>query len=478
MHTPLTLDDRNPPCVAALQFWQAMELITERARMPLHLTYRAVGSSTGQKEFVGDQNTPPNTAWNHFGAGDIPMTTARYGAVRAAGREVVHVPFAMGGIGVFHSVPSDEPIDLDGCILARIFSRDITSWDHADIKALNPSLTFTGPIKVVHRVQGSSSTAGFTEYLEAHALESCPSAWTLGAGSSITWPSETIGATGSGGMSSYIASNEGAIGYIDAGHGHAAGLSEIALQNREGLYLTTATADIGAAGALALSATPSVIPADSSANFSAVNLYDLPGATTWPITMISYFYLEKDLLGMDGTTAGLLLYFINFILSEEGQALAAANRFVPLPATLIAYNAATLSGLTTPAGLVTFTTEQGDESPLAQTGAGDNVISGKRRSFGEVTGTANAAKIATLEAAIAAEDSSQVCVQGVCLEGEVARELVVAGFVLGLLGFLLGLLAFIMALILCCRSSRTTTPRSVEIKARDLEAPSATTSRA
>ena len=37
---------------------------------------------------------------------------------------------------------------------------------------------------------------------------------------------------------------------------------------------------------------------------------------------------------------------------------------------------------------------------------------------------------------------------------------------------------FIMALVLCCRSSRTTTPRSVEIKARDLEAPSATTSRA
>jgi len=31
-----------------------MKIMEERARVPLFLTYRAVGSSTGQKEFVGD----------------------------------------------------------------------------------------------------------------------------------------------------------------------------------------------------------------------------------------------------------------------------------------------------------------------------------------------------------------------------------------------------------------------------------------
>lgn len=31
-----------------------MKVMEERARVPLFLTYRAVGSSTGQKEFVGD----------------------------------------------------------------------------------------------------------------------------------------------------------------------------------------------------------------------------------------------------------------------------------------------------------------------------------------------------------------------------------------------------------------------------------------
>lgn len=37
-----------------LRFSKAMKMMEVRARVPLFLTYRAVGSSTGQKEFVGD----------------------------------------------------------------------------------------------------------------------------------------------------------------------------------------------------------------------------------------------------------------------------------------------------------------------------------------------------------------------------------------------------------------------------------------
>ena len=76
----------------------------------------------------------------------------------------------------------------------------------------------------------------------------------LGSGSTITWPAGTFEGQGSGGMASFIQSNVGAIGYIDAGHGHNAGLGEIALQNRDGAYLTTRQADIGAAGTIALAA--------------------------------------------------------------------------------------------------------------------------------------------------------------------------------------------------------------------------------
>ena len=264
------------------------------------------------------------------------MTASRYASVVANGRQMVHVPFAMGGIGVFHSVPTSTlggaALDLTGCLLAKIFSRQITMWNDPQILALNPSLTYTGEIKVVHRVRGSSSTAGFTEYLAGK----CPASWSLGSGSTITWPAGTFEAQGSGGMAGFIAANEGAIGYIDAGHGHAANLGEVALQNADGLYLTTTTSDISAAGTLAI-ASGTTIPSDPSVDFSSLNLYDLSGPTTWPITMISYFYLEQDWSSMDPTSAGLLDYFVKFILSAEGQALAVDNMFVGLPQALLNY---------------------------------------------------------------------------------------------------------------------------------------------
>ena len=333
-------------------FWELLGLMTARARFPVHATYRAVGSSTGQKEFLGASNG--NKALNHFGAGDIPMSADRYNAVVAASRAMVHVPFALGGIGVFHSAPvGGASVHLTACVLAKIFSRQITTWDHADIKALNTDVALPSlPIKVVHRVEGSSSTAGFTAYM----LATCPADWTLGTGSTITWPEGTFEGQGSDGMSTFIEENEGAIGYIDAGHGHEHGLSEVALKNKDGVYLTTKTADIGAAATEALNQ-GGLIPTDPSADWSSVNLYNLGGDTTWPITMISYFYLEKDLSGMDAQTAALVVAFVKFVLSAEGQEAAEEKLFVKLPAEMQTYNTATLDSLTLPAGYAALSFE-------------------------------------------------------------------------------------------------------------------------
>ena len=55
-------------------------------------------------------------------------------------------------------------------------------------------------------------------------------------GSSITWDDSTYEAQGSGNMAAYLASEEYAIGYIDAGHGHDDGLAEVELENADGLF--------------------------------------------------------------------------------------------------------------------------------------------------------------------------------------------------------------------------------------------------
>ena len=379
-------------------FWETLGLMEARSRNPLHATYRAVGSSTGQKEFLGTEENG-YVALNHFGAGDIPMTASRYASVVAAGRTMVHIPFAMGGIGVFHSAPvGGASVHLTACVLAKIFSAQITMWNDAEIAALNTDLSLPAlAIKVVHRVHGSSSTAGFTEYLKA----TCPASWTLETGSSIDWPASTFEGQGSDGMSSFISANEGAIGYIDAGHGHEHGLSEIALQNLDGVYLTTLEADIGAAGTVALAA-GDVIPSDPTADFSSVNLYNLAGATTWPITMISYFYVEQDLSAMEPSTAALLYAFISFILSSEGQSLAEDNLFVGLPQAILDYNAATLATLVMPSGYVALTFEDA-ATTQPWDGAASTVLSGKRQSYDSYLNSRQEATILELEATVASQ---------------------------------------------------------------------------
>jgi len=403
----------------------------------VHATYRAVGSSTGQKEFLGASNG--NKALNHFGSGDIPMTADRYNAVAAAGRTMVHVPFAMGGIGVFHSAPvGGASVHLTACVLAKIFSTQITTWDDPEIKALNtgvalPSLT----IKVVHRVKGSSSTAGFTEYMAA----TCPASWTLGTGSKLTtWPASTNEGEGSDGMSKYIETNEGAIGYIDAGHGHEHGLSEVALLNKAGVYLTTKTADIGAAATVALGQTPSPIPTVATADWSAVNLYNLAGETTWPITMISYFYLEKDMSGMDAQTAALLMAFVKLVLSDEGQSKAEDNLFVRLPASLQDYNTATLATLTLPTGYAALSFELASTTQ-AEVGAGMTVLSGKRREYGEWDRARMETADDDSEATIA---QMQATISQMQADSNFDSTLSIVALVFGLLGFALGGLALVM----------------------------------
>ena len=359
-------------------YWQTMDLFEERSKVPLFMTYRAVGSSTGQAEFVGDANSN-YTRYNHFGSGDIPMKSSNYQTLQTNNRTMLHFPFVMGGIAIFHSVPDSATggeLDLNACLLAKIFAGTITTWDHADILAVNPNLNVpTGtPINMVHRKLGSSSTSGVTQYM----ADTCPSEWSLGSGSTVSW---TTGAEaqGSDGITEYIQNNEYAIGYIDAGHGHEQGLSEIKLQNLNGVYLTSAEADISAAGTYAVA--NNLIPSDPTSDFSSVSLLNLPGASTWPITMISYIYLEQDMSGMDSEEAGLLYAFLEYILSDEGQSGLEEFAFTRIPQEVVTYDTIILNTTATwPSDMTQFTFESA-ATTQKWTGAGEYVISGKRRTY-------------------------------------------------------------------------------------------------
>eukprot|EP00434_Breviolum_minutum_P010837 symbB.v1.2.009553.t1/scaffold604.1/size182248/11 len=390
-------------------FAKAMKLMEERARVPLFLTYRAVGSSTGQKEFVGD-SASSYQSYNHFGAGDIPMSQDRYNTLTQQSHRMVHIPFALGAIAVFHSVPTGEiggeSLKLDACLLAKIFGGAITTWDHADIKAQNPNINVPAnqAIHVFHRRLGSSSTGGITGYLN----KKCPQHWTLGAGSSVSWP--TTGSfqsvDGSPGMQSALQDNKYGIGYLDAGHGIDFGLSEVALTNLAGKTRTAkesiALGGVAEAGTAAANA-GNVFPSDVTADWSSVNLYDMAGDSTWPIVLVSYLYVKKDHSTTNPKTAAALQAFIQMIL-DDSDGMAEEFGFTPPSATLKALSLSAAGEIMYPTTMQSFTVES---STNAYGGMGVNVISMKRHSYDIYDSDVMKAAVSKLQTSVTTLETSQ-----------------------------------------------------------------------
>ena len=440
-------------------FWKLMDVLEERSRIHLSMSYRAVGSGTGIKEFVGATND--YEPYSHFGSGDIVVPSEDYTALNDRDKGFVTIPFQLGTISFFHNVPGvpdGSALDLKPCILAKIFTRKITTWDHADILDSNPG--FSPPagqaITVVRRIYGSSSTSLISQYL----YKSCPSVWDIGVGKggadssnptvptkAPIWPSDTVGAEGSGGVSDTISSTEYSIGYIESGHGQALGLAEVALQNKDGNYLTAAEAEIGSAVTQIMSSIPN---ADDDWDNDNLSLLDLGGANTWPITAFSFMFIRKDLTSL-GRSGPAVKAFAEMVLSTEGQGMLPQFGANAVPDAIIAKGIAGLAQLKFAATSTMFIHEL---STLAGTGMGTHVLSVKRKRWADVEREQLVADFAKLKAdyeatiaALRADDSKAVT------KDELER-LAVPALVFAIIAFLMICTSLILGGVSCTRTRR------------------------
>lgn len=74
--------------------------LTLRAKPFVYTTYRAIGTSGGRVEFMGNTTS---SSYPHFGSSGLPLPTEDFNALQSAGG-VLHVPFITGKIGIYHSV--------------------------------------------------------------------------------------------------------------------------------------------------------------------------------------------------------------------------------------------------------------------------------------------------------------------------------------------------------------------------------------
>jgi len=333
--------------------WHIMSLFEERSQITTRLTYRAVGSSTGQKEFLGATNTGyeivenPGDALveigshvphNDFGAGDIPISEAAYLELNEkvelqSGKNtyvnklhMVHLPFAMSSVSFFHNIPGiergEDGIKLDACDLARIYNGKVSYWNDEEIvnKQTDKIKTILFDIEekifVSRRVEGSSSTKSITQFLHAK----CPDEWPADMVDSKLgdkWHASTNPCQGSSGMTKCVRQNAGAIGYLDSGHGWSEELAEVSLKNEDGKYLTSA--DAYSKGGITYAASSGVTPDRADLDWSSVEFLNKPGADTWPIVVMSYVYVRKDVNRfMDSKEErGLLKLFLEALYDDE-----------------------------------------------------------------------------------------------------------------------------------------------------------------
>lgn len=187
-------------------------------------------------------------------------------------------------------------------------------------------------------------------------------------------------------MTAHIADTPFALGYLDAGHGHNRGFSEVALKNEAGNWLTSRQAidfgsspaenGIATAGAAAVAAGD--IPQDVTASWSDVNLYRKGGDMTWPIVLVSYIYVHRDWSRLSADKAGLLKAFVDHVTGAEGQEMLSEFDFNAIPAAMNKWTETWSTVIVKPPAVTSYTFEG---SKMRWLGQGDQVISSKRDSY-------------------------------------------------------------------------------------------------
>jgi phosphate transport system substrate-binding protein len=274
------------------------------------LNYQSIGSGGGIKQIKARTVT--------FGASDQPLKAED---LEAAG--LTQWPQVIGGIVPVVNLDgvAGGDLTLSGDVVAKIFLGEITSWDDAAIKALNPNAKPpSAAIVVVHRSDGSGTTFNFTNYLSKVSAD-----WKskVGENSAVEWPAG-IGAKGNEGVANNVANTKGAIGYVEYAYAKQNKLTHTKMINKDGKTVAPTSESFQAAAANA--------KWDAAHGFYEI-LTDEPGPKSWPITAATFILLPKQ--PKDAAAAAQALKFFGWAF-EKGAKAAEELDYIPMPKAVVA----------------------------------------------------------------------------------------------------------------------------------------------
>ncbi len=275
----------------------------------VRISYQSIGSGAGVEQFI--QGTVD------FAASDVAITDKQVAKVK---RGAIALPMTAGSIVLAYNLPNVENgLKLPRAIYTDILLGKIKNWNDPRIAAANPGVNLPSlPIRVVHRSDGSGTTAVFTQHLSAISPE-----WKskVGAAKTVNWP-KGIGAKGNEGVTAQIQQLQGAIGYVEYGYAMQNKLPTAALENQAGNYIVPTPES----AARALEAVE--LPTDDLIAF----ITDPAGEQSYPI--VTYTWLLAYDQYQDADKAQVLEDFVDWALTE-GQKYSAELGYIPLPKKVV-----------------------------------------------------------------------------------------------------------------------------------------------
>ena len=270
------------------------------------LDYAAIGSGAGMAKI--------NKHEVDFGASDVIAS-----ASELKKNDLVMFPTVITGVVPVVNLAKvgTNTLRLSGDVLGRIFLGEITQWDAAEIRALNPGLKLPSrSIRVIARSDGSGTTYHFSDYL----ARTSP-AWKAkyGVANHFDWPATTVTVKGSAALAQAVLSTPDSIGYIDYNYVVDDDLAAVSMKNAEGQFVAASVESFHQA----------VMHSTwySTGDFST-EINDLAGAGTWPLTMGTYVAVAR--VAPAGDRAERTLRFLTWAYLH-GDSLARQAKFVPLP---------------------------------------------------------------------------------------------------------------------------------------------------
>jgi len=288
----------------------------------VRVNYQGIGSGGGITQITAKTVD--------FAASDAPLKASE----RAAAPGLLHIPETIGSVTAAYNlrdtngqaIPSG--LDLTGAVLADIYLGKITTWNHANISALNPTVSLPGrAIQVVHRSDSSGTTFVWTSYLHLSS-----SRWnsTL-VGKSISWP---VGLAGKGntGVAGVVLQTPDSIGYVELAYTVQNSMKVAKIQNPAGKWILPTLASTAAAAASA-----PTLPSPGADWFN-VTILNAAGDTSYPISTFTYLLVYKELntigASMTQVKAKALVDFLWWCI-HDGQGYSADLAYPTLPTTVV-----------------------------------------------------------------------------------------------------------------------------------------------